>query len=186
MLATEIDTTALLARAATGDPSAWAELVARYTPLLRSRTARHRLQEADAHDVMQVTWLRLAENLHRIRTPEHLGGWLATVVVRECQRLGRERGRVVLIEDAGETDAAVDPGPEQHAVQRDVAGIVRDAVAALPPRRRDLLRALFADERRPYAEIARDLGMPVGSLGPTRARSLRELRAVLEPAGLTA
>lgn len=176
----------LLARAAAGSPGAWAELVARYTPLLRSRTARYRLQEADAHDVMQVTWLRLAENLDRIHTPEHLGGWLATVVARECQRVARERGRVVPVEDAGETDAAPVPGPEQRVVDRAVAGLVRAAVAALPPRRRDLVRALFSDDRRPYAEIARDLGVPVGSLGPTRARTLRELRGLLEPAGLSA
>jgi RNA polymerase sigma factor (sigma-70 family) len=176
----------LLQRVAARQPGAWAELVRCYTPLLRSRTRRYRLQDADAHDVMQTTWMRLAENIDRIHTPEHLGGWLATVVSRECQRVGRERGRVLLAEDAGVTDAAPEPGPEQRAVDGDVAGRVRDAVAALPPRRRDLVRALFADDRRPYTEIARALGVPIGSLGPTRARTLRELRGMLEPLGLTA
>ncbi|MCX6464685.1 MAG: sigma-70 family RNA polymerase sigma factor [Pseudonocardiales bacterium] len=174
----------LLRRVAAGHPGAWAELIDRYTPLLRSRTTRYRLQDADAHDVMQVTWMKLAENLDRIHTPEHLGGWLATVVSRECQRVARERGRVVLAEDAGESDPTPEAGPEQRAVEGDVAGLVRAAVAALPPRRRALVRALFAEDRRPYAEIARDLGMPIGSLGPTRARTLRELRGALELAGL--
>ncbi len=182
MLATTPTTTsdALLRRVADGRPGAWAELVVRYTPLLRSRAASYRLQEADALDVMQVTWVRLAENIGRIHTPEHLGGWLATVVSRECQRVVRERRRLVPTEGVGETGVCHRPGPEQHVVDGDLAGRVRAAVAALPPRRRDLVLALFADERRPYARIARDLGLPVGSLGPTRARTLNELRRMLE------
>lgn len=170
----------LLRRVADGRPGAWAELIARYTPLLRSRAARYRLQEADTLDVMQVTWVRLAENIGRIHTPEHLGGWLATVVSRECQKVGRERRRMVLVEGVGESDAAAEPGPEQRAIDNELAGRMRVAVAALPPRRRDLVLALFADERRPYARIARELGVPIGSLGPTRARTLRELRGMLE------
>ena len=106
----------LLRRASEGSPGAWAELVRRHGPMLRARAAGFRLQEADAHDAIQVTWLRLAENVHRIRTPEHLGGWLATVVTRECLRVVRERGRLVLDEDAGESDAAPDRGPEELAV----------------------------------------------------------------------
>lgn len=172
----------LLAAVAAGRPGAWAELITRYTPLLRARTARYRLQEADAHDAVQITWLRLAENVHRIHTPAHLGGWLATVVARECQRIGRERGRLVPVEDAGEDDAATAPGPEERALDADTAGRVRAAVAALPPRRRALVEALFAGDGRGYAQIAADLGMPIGSLGPTRARTLRELRVVLADA----
>lgn len=185
MTITTTDPTDLLQRAAAGHRDAWSELIRRYTPLLRSRAARWRLQEADVHDVMQTTWLRLAEHLDRIHTPEHLAGWLATVVTRECQRMGRERGRAVPAEDVGARTAASEPGPEQQTVDEDTAKLLRTAIGGLPPRRQDLLLALFQPERRPYSEIARDLGVPIGSLGPTRARTLLELRRVLEVAGIS-
>lgn len=179
------DTTDLLAAAAARVPGAWTELVRRYTPLLRSRIAGFRLQEADALDVAQATWLRLAENVHRIHTPEHLGGWLATVVSRECIRVLRVGSRSVPAEEP--VAAAVDPrpGPEQIAVDADVHAALRTALDALPARRRALMDALFTDDRRPYTEIALDLGMAVGSLGPTRARTLQDLRRRLELAGVS-
>jgi DNA-directed RNA polymerase specialized sigma24 family protein len=76
---TSLDPADLLRRAAAGHADAWAAIVARYTPVLRGRVRRYRLQDADAHDVIQVTWLRLAQHLDRIHTPEHLAGWLAAV-----------------------------------------------------------------------------------------------------------
>lgn len=177
------DTTDLLTAAAAGAPGAWSELVRRYTPLLRSRISGFRLQEADAFDVAQFTWLCLAENLHRIHTPEHLGGWLATVVSRECIRLLRHRSRALLVEEPLATAPDPAPGPEDHVVHDELRTALRTALAALSPRRRALMDALFTDDRRPYTEIAHDLGMAVGSLGPTRARTLLELRRLLEHSG---
>ncbi|MFB9385737.1 RNA polymerase sigma factor [Pseudonocardia petroleophila] len=180
------DTTDLLAAAAAGVPGAWSELVRRYTPLLRSRISGFRLQEADAFDVAQATWLRLAENVHRIHTPQHLGGWLATVVSRECIRLLRHGSRSLPVEEPLAAAADPAPGPEDRVVDDEVRAALRTALEALSPRRRALMDALFTDDRRPYTEIAHDLGMAVGSLGPTRARTLRELRALLEHSGMTA
>jgi RNA polymerase sigma factor (sigma-70 family) len=172
--------TDLLARARTGDGAAWAELVRRYTPVVQARMRPYRLQEADRHDVAQTAWLRLAENLDRLHTPGHLGGWLATVVARESLRVAQRESRAtaggeLLLERL--PDRA--PGPAERAVAADVATRLWAAVAQLPPTRRALVHALFADGTRPYADIARELGMPIGAIGPTRGRALRALRASL-------
>ena len=177
----------LLRRAAAGHADAWAAIVARYTPMLRGRVRRYRLQDADAHDVIQVTWLRLAQNLDRIHTPEHLAGWLAAVASHECLRVLHEAKRTVVTAEAGYAAADPDTGPEQLAVdaltRAEVRATVGRAVATLPPRRRALVLALFADDGRSYARISQDIGIPVGSIGPTRARVLAQLRRQLNCGG---
>jgi RNA polymerase sigma factor (sigma-70 family) len=175
----------LLDRAAAGRPDAWAELTRRYTPLLRARAPRYRLQEADALDAIQTTWLRLAEHLHAIRSPDHLAGWLATVVGRECLRITTQRARTIVSDEVGLAEPNAGAGPEQAVVDAHLRRALRAALAELSPARRALVGALFADDRKPYAEIAREAGMPIGSLGPTRARALAELRRILERRGLT-
>ncbi len=160
--------------------------MARYTPMLRGRVRRYRLQDADAHDVIQVTWLRLAQNLDRIHTPAHLAGWLAAVASHECLRVLHEAKRTVVTAEAGYAAADPDTGPEQLAVdaltRAEVRATVGRAVATLPPRRRALVLALFADDGRSYARISQDIGIPVGSIGPTRARVLAQLRRQLNAA----
>jgi RNA polymerase sigma factor (sigma-70 family) len=177
----------LLRRAAAGHADAWAALVTRYTPLLQARVRRYRLQDADAHDVVQVTWLRLSEHMDRIHTPDHLAGWLAAVVGRECLRVLREAARAVPVEDVGAVVAEKGAGPEQVTLARITRAQQHEAVSAalatLDPRRRALLLELFADDGRTYARIARDAGIPVGSIGPTRARALAQLRRALERRG---
>ena len=176
----------LLARAARGEHAAWAELTRRYAPLLWSRVRQYRLQEADGLDVVQTTWLRLAENIDRIHTPEHLASWLVTVVSRECLRTLRLGSRAVLADDA--ELAAVQPvaGPEPAVIDAAEHDALRTAVAELPPKRRALVAALFDDDRQPYAQIASELGMPVGSIGPTRARTLADLARVMRDLGFAA
>jgi RNA polymerase sigma factor (sigma-70 family) len=179
-------TTDLLRRTAGGDQAGWAELVRRYTPLLHSRMRPYRLQQADQLDVIQTVWLRLATHIHRIHTPEHLGGWLATVVARECQGLARRGGRVALPGEVIELTApTTEPGPEARAVDEDVARRLWGAVAELPAPRRELIRILFSDETRSYADISSATGVPVGSIGPTRGRALRQLRGLLADRALT-
>jgi RNA polymerase sigma factor (sigma-70 family) len=152
--------------------------------MLRGRVRRYRLQDADEHDVIQVTWLRLAQNLDRIHTPAHLAGWLAAVASRECLRVRKHARRAVTVADL--EPAVTDTGPEQVVVDEltraELRAAVTGALAALPPRRRELLQALFADDGRSYARIARDVGIPVGSIGPTRARVLAQLRRQLDRA----
>ena len=170
----------LLRRAAAGHADAWAAIVARYTPMLRGRVRRYRLQDADAHDVIQVTWLRLAQNLDRIHTPEHLAGWLAAVASHECLRVLHEATRTVVSRRGRVRRDRPRHGPRAARRGRrdraEVRATVDRAVATLPPRRRALVLALFADDGRSYARISQDIGIPVGSIGPTRARVLAQLR----------
>ncbi|MBN9101405.1 MAG: sigma-70 family RNA polymerase sigma factor [Pseudonocardia sp.] len=180
---TEHDLTDLLARAGRGDQVAWSALTRRYAPLLWSRVRRYRLQEADGVDVVQTTWMRLAEHLDRIHTPEHLAGWLATVVSHECQRTLRLTARALPVDDAAAAVVESSAGPEERAVTSEMVAALRTAVAGLPTHRRELIEALFDDGRPAYAQVARDLGVPIGSLGPTRARTLAELARVLRRQG---
>jgi len=167
--------------AGAGDREAWEALVLRYGSLVRSRVRAFRLQEADAQDAMQETWLRLAENIRRLRDPECLPGWLATTARRECLRLLQHSPQAVLAEAKTVADPA--PGPEQQVLEAETVREVRDGLATLSPHGRMLLCELFAEDRPPYAEIAQRSGMAVGSIGPKRARLLTQLRRNLTRTG---
>jgi RNA polymerase sigma factor (sigma-70 family) len=178
--------TALVERAADGDAAAWDALVERYTGLLWSVARGHRLGDADAGDVVQTTWLRLLENLRRIDDPERLPGWLVTTARRECLRVLRRSGREVL---GGGDDSALDvvdelaPPVDASLLdsERDVA--LWQGFDRLPERCQRLLRVLMAAEPPAYAQVSTVLGMPVGSIGPTRMRCLDRLRGLLRETG---
>lgn len=171
----------LLRQAGDGDQAAWAEIVRRYRGLVVAKVRSFRLQEADVHDAVQMTWLRLAENCQQIHSPEHLGGWLATAASRVCLRiLHQARHSPDGNETAVEHLADLAAGPEQRVIDMDTAHMLRNLVAELPPRKRTLVQALFDDEPPPYTELARITGIPTGSIGPTRARALRQLRRRLD------
>jgi RNA polymerase sigma factor (sigma-70 family) len=172
-------TTELLEAARRGDEHAWEEIVRRYGGLVAATVRSFRLPEADAADAEQRTWLRLVEHHRGLREPEHLGGWLTTTARRECLGILRARRAVVDLADA---DTLPDPDGDvaQRIVDADEAARLWNVVALLTPRGATVVRALFAEERKPYAQIARETGIPVGSLGPTRARVLRQLRLLLE------
>jgi RNA polymerase sigma factor (sigma-70 family) len=161
-----------------GDPAAWEEIMRRYGKLVSATVRSFRLQETDALDAVQMTWLRLAENAHRVKFPEKLGGWLATTARRECLHiLGPAKPTPHLIDVAPETLADPSAGPEQSVIEADTARTLRKLVAELPPRPRTVLRALFTAHHPPtYAEVARTTGIPPGAIGPTRARALQQLR----------
>jgi RNA polymerase sigma factor (sigma-70 family) len=179
--AEDSSTTTLLEHAASGDQLAWRELFDRYDRLVRSVAASFRLQAADVHDVAQTTWLRLLQNLHTIRDPERLAGWLAVTATRESLAILRRASRhTQLVEEppdpATDTEASVGAG--------DTARILWETVAELPPRQERLLVALFREELDTYNEVAARCAMPIGSIGPTRARALSRLRSRLTERGL--
>jgi len=157
----------------------------RYSRLVAAKVRAFRLQDADALDAIQTTWLRLAENLHRIQQPEHLGGWLATTATRECLHILRHAQRSTTVAD-DTIDTLTEPSanPEQHVINAQTTQTLRTLIAELPPRRRRLLRALFTDHPPSYAELSRTTGIPPGSIGPTRNRALRQLRQMLHDHGL--
>ncbi len=172
----------LLRCAGAGDPRAWEQILRRYGSMVLARARTFRLQDADTLDAVQLTWLRLAENIHRIHHPERLGGWLATTVSRECLHILNQAKRTPTPTDEA-MDRVADPtaGPEQRALDAETAQTLRALVDELPPRRRRLLHALLlTDHPRPYTELAPSIGIPVGSIGPTRNRALRQLRGMLE------
>lgn len=171
--------------AAAGDRAAWDRLVAGFGRLVWSIAAAHRLGPADCAEVSQTTWLRLVENLDRISRPERLGGWLATTARRESLRLLKLRGREVLTEDESRLDPGADaPTPESVTLDRDRDRRLWRAFAALPENCRVLLRMVVVVAP-PYAEVAEALDMPIGSIGPTRARCLERLRRLLAADGMT-
>jgi RNA polymerase sigma factor (sigma-70 family) len=161
-----------------GDPAGWEGIVRRYGKLVSTTVRSFRLQETDTLDAVQMTWLRLAENAHRVKFPEKLGGWLATTARRECLRILRQaKSAPNLITDVvSETVADPSAGPEQRVIDADTVRTLRKLVAELSPRRRTVLRALFTHNSLPYAEVARTTGIPPGAIGPTRARALQQLR----------
>ncbi|MGH8574515.1 MAG: RNA polymerase sigma factor, partial [Gammaproteobacteria bacterium] len=170
-LDTTSDTAALLLAAGKGDQWAWDEIVLRYGGLVSATVRSFRLQNADALDAIQMTWLRLMTNLHRLQDPERLSGWLATTARRECLSVIRQSKRTAY-RDELTLGTVTDPSanPEQHFLAAETALALRSLVAELPLRGRVLLQALFSDSPPSYAEIARITGIPVGSIGPTRAR----------------
>lgn len=174
----------LLLKIGEGNPAAWGEILHRYGKLVRARVRPFRLQEADALDAVQMTWLRLAENCHRIRDPERLAGWLATTVRRECLRILRQAKYTADFAEGAED--VVDPlaDPEQQVIDVETMRVLRNLVAELSLRQRTLMRALFVDDPKPYAEVACSIGIPPGSIGPTRARALKQLRWMLDERGL--
>ncbi len=177
-------TTDLVQRCRVGDQRAWDELIARYGRLVYSIARRHRLGSAECDDVSQATWMRLVQRIDTIRTPESVGDWLATVARNESLRiLTRDRRAVPMAEPLDSRAGLVglvDPhDPEALAMQADDLRQVAAAVATLTPQHRELLRLVLLDPPPSYAEIAERLCMPVSSVGPTRTRCLRKLRAAL-------
>jgi RNA polymerase sigma factor (sigma-70 family) len=169
----------LVTEARGGSQAAWNQLVERLLPLVTSLIRRHRVYGADADDVNQTVWLRLVEHLDRIEEPLALPGWLSTVTRNECLRLLQRRGRMVPTDPQESptferADDTPDPADALMITERHSALV--DALLELPADRRELLLLLTEDPPLSYAEISRRSGIPVGSIGPTRARAIQQLR----------
>jgi len=170
----------LVAAAASGDQGAWEEIVRRYIPLVVAIVNRFRLSARDAEDVSQTVWLRLIEHLGNLREPAALPRWIAQTAKHEALRLATAQARVTPVDPlggGGELDAASGAADIDEAVLRDERlHVLRTALAELPADKRELLLMFVADPPLTYAEIGVRTGMPLGSIGPTRARYLRQLR----------
>jgi RNA polymerase sigma factor (sigma-70 family) len=193
----------LVQRASAGDRIAWDELVARYGSLVWAVARAHHLSAADAADVSQTVWLRLVENLDRLRDPQALAGWLRLVenldrlrdpqalagwlratTRHECLRIIRSGARVISQADFDPDEASTDAAsPELALLDAERDRQLWSALRALSQRCRSLLAVLAYSPDAGYAEIAGLFGIPVGSIGPTRARCLEHLRRRLEQAG---
>jgi len=166
----------LVARAGNGDKGAWDELVERYAPLIWSICRRYRLQPGDADDVGQGVWLRLIEHLPSLREPAALPGWIATTAQRECLRLLRASSRVDPVDPTDSREVVDHAVAEEEVLRHERRQIVRAAFGQLSHRCQLLLAMIAEDPPAPYDEISRKLHMPMGSIGPNRARCLARLR----------
>ncbi|HEY2550219.1 MAG TPA: sigma-70 family RNA polymerase sigma factor [Streptosporangiaceae bacterium] len=177
-----VDVGLLVRRAATGDLRAWQLLVEQYNRLIWAMTRDFRLVESDAADVVQATWLRLLEHIDRIEHPARVGSWLAVTARHECLRSVAARKKIVLVHDHDDLSGGMAHEPEidERLLAAERAEAVRDALARLPEQWQRLLEMLMADPPASYAEISDQLGLPVGSIGPTRGRCLAKLRVLLQ------
>jgi len=180
----------LLAACLRGDQAAWDSLVDRYAALIYSIPLKYGFREADAADVFQSVCVTLLEKLGTVREPRGLAAWIITTTSRQClalvHRQARERNRTADRQVTTETEpAAPDQLPEDEILALERQYVVRAAVNQLPPKCRGLIEALFSDahEQTSYQQLADRLGVPMNSLGPTRARCLSRLRRLLTAAG---
>lgn len=171
--------TDLVEAAARGEQDGWDEIVARYLPLVFSVIRRYRLSAKDAEDVSQTVWLRLVEHLDAIREPRALPMWIATTTRNEALRLVSAHRRTTPVDPLVTTVLDGDAGAEEldeQLLRTERQQALRAGLAELAPQHRELLLLLVADPPLSYEAISERLGMPVGSIGPTRARCLARLR----------
>jgi RNA polymerase sigma factor (sigma-70 family) len=170
----------LVRAAAAGDQDAWHKLVVKYIPLVFTIVRRYRLTQTDAQDVSQTLWLRLLEHLDDVRDPMALPGWIGVTTKNETLRLLKARSRSVQVDPL--SSPILDRGTDGKASDEDLLRserrqMVRDGLDELAPKQRALLLLLVQDPPLTYQEISRLLDIPVGSIGPTRARYLDSLRS---------
>jgi RNA polymerase sigma factor (sigma-70 family) len=169
----------LVGLALDGDQPAWREIERRYRQMARGVAHRAGVRPADIPDVLQHVWLQLFLSLPNLREPAYLAAWIRTTTSRESTRLLQRQQRVVLADDV----ETVNPAPrdtrdavDELLVRHDVGVQVRRSARNMTDRGRQLLGVLLADPTSSYQEIADELGWPMGSVGPTRARCFQALR----------
>lgn len=170
----------LVGRIRNGDSSAWCELVDHYEPLLRRLARQYRLSGQDVDDAIQLTWLRCLEHIDQITHADRLRGWLATVCRRESLRLATKGRREIALGEQSVT-RLVDDGQEERDPGAEMArryahDRLSRAIRALPQKQQLVLTELLKEESRSYLDLSRRLGLPMGSIGPTRQRAIARLR----------
>ena len=175
------EVSALVRAAATGDSAAWGQLVDLFAGLIWNVARGHRLSEGDAADVSQTTWLRLLEHIDRLEDPSRVGAWLATTARRECLRLLALAGRQTLVGDTTFLDLRLtdDVGLDAELLALEEQDRLRAALDRLPTKSAQLLRVLMDQDVPDYRRVSELMQMPIGSIGPTRARCLAKLRVIL-------
>jgi RNA polymerase sigma factor (sigma-70 family) len=179
------DIAALVRAADRGDHEAWDALVARFGRMIFAVARSVGLSHADACDVCQTTWLRLTQHLGSINDPSRVGAWLATTARREAIRVSQ---RLQRSSPRDELDAVLPPSYDRldHSFLFDDRDrTLWQVYSELPERARTLLSLLMSDPPLSYKQLSAITGMPVGSIGPTRARILDSLRASLAERGVT-
>ena len=175
----EPDLVVLVAAARSGDQRAWDDIVDRFTPLLVGLLRGYRLSPVELQDVAQTVWLRVIEHLGALVEPRALPAWIATTARREALHVIGTSRRVDLADPQDETWASrlvSDADPEEDLERGERRAAVLEGFASLSLRQRQVLLLLCQDPPPTYAEVSRRTGVPIGAIGPTRARALKRLR----------
>lgn len=163
-----------------GDDIGLSELVGLMTPVLWHVVRSYRLSAESTEDVIQSTWLALVRRREAIADPVAVGGWLTMTARREAWRVAQRSARAVPVDDElFEPHLPQQRAAELDAVEHDEADRLWHAVGTLPERCQRLLRIVAFEHRPDYRQVAETMGMPVGSIGPTRSRCLAKLRVAL-------
>lgn len=163
-----------------GDQAKIGDLVALLTPILWHTARAQRLDSQTAEDVVQSVWLAFVRSAESITDPQAVLQWLIVSTRRESWRVGKHAERLQPAELGADAVAApVREQPEDQVLTRDSDSRLWQHIAALPERCQALLRVIAFADRPDYAMVAHALGMPVGSIGPTRGRCLAKLRTRL-------
>lgn len=166
---------ALVGAARAGDGAAWSQLVRRFDRMMRSVARSYRLAPADVDDVVQSVWAKLLTEIHVLREPAAIGGWLVTVTRRTAMRHLQGTLRERPTDDPRLGDAPVRQEPEDHILANERRATLACALKTLPDRQRRLMTLLLADPALEYRQVSELLEMPIGSIGPSRGRSLARL-----------
>jgi len=174
----------LIAACRQGEEEAWNALVTRYERLIYTIPYRYGLTQTEVSDVFQSVWLSLLRNLKSVNQPDRIAAWLVTTTRRECweRRRGKDFKKII----SSELDSHIlrarseEPSPDELVSTYERHDALRNAMEHLDPRCRQMIELLYFDPGIPsYADISDRMGMPVGSIGPLRARCLRKLRKIL-------
>lgn len=157
-----------------GDERAFATLVSRFDRPLRAIARSYRLSGWDVDDVVQCTWMQFLEHGGKVREPAAVGGWLATTARRYCLRVLQGGVREMLI-DEPRSETSCDGRLDDGVLAAERRAVLDASLTRLTDRQRDLMTLLLDEPDLSYEEVGRRLGLPIGSIGPTRARSLSRL-----------
>jgi RNA polymerase sigma factor (sigma-70 family) len=168
--------------AAARDERAWNALFRRFDARVRAVARAHRLSPHDAEDVAQATWIGLMTHIGTVREPERVGAYVHTIARRESLRkLGGRRADAL---PEREPAAPREDEPEAQLLRAERDGSLEEALDALPLHQRRLMQLLLAEPELSYRDVAERLGIPIGSIGPTRARALERLARDARLAGV--
>ncbi len=164
-----------------GEDAAMSDLVQTLTPILWHTVRATRLDTAAAEDVLQTVWLSLVRHGDTIVEPNAVLQWLVVCAKREAWRVSRvqDRARPEDVETTRAAEPDGTPGVADQVAEAQADDVLWRHIEQLPERCRTLLRVIAFAAKPDYAQIARALGMPVGSIGPTRGRCLAKLRQLL-------
>ena len=181
----ECTDTRLVKACLAGNEGAWSTLIDRYKALIYSIPIKYRMPPQESADVFQAVCVELLARLPDLREPKALPAWLIQVTHHQCYRWKRHQQRVVSSDsDTGMPEPEIPAVAESLIRQTQEEQILREAIAKLAPQCQKLVAALFFEfPARPYAEIAAELGLAVGSIGFTRQKCIERLRKSLQKMG---